>query len=123
MSENVAAPRPKSLRTSSGTPTIHVPEEMVTATARTPLTLGDLAALTDAAVRGWVHYYGAFYRSACLQILQHLNRALARWAHRKFKALRRRPLVVALGWLRRLALRDPSALALWQCGVLPSVRL
>jgi RNA-directed DNA polymerase len=92
-------------------------------TSRTSQSLGDLAALTDAAVRGWMNYYGRFYRSECQRVLQSLNHALVRWAHRKYKGLRRRSLSAARRWLRRVALRDPTVLALWECGVIPYARL
>jgi len=92
-------------------------------TSRTSQSLSELALLTNATVRGWMNYYGRFYRSACQQVLQSLNHALVRWAHRKFKDLRRRSLTAACEWLRRVALRDPTALALWQHGVIPSARL
>lgn len=87
--------------------------------ARVQESLTALARLTDAAVRGWMNYYGCFYRTVCCQVLQHLNYALAQWAHRKFKRLRQQSGAVAQHWLRRVALRDRSALALWECGVIP----
>jgi group II intron reverse transcriptase/maturase len=86
-------------------------------------TLAEVARLTDATVRGWMNYYGRFYRTECQRVLQHLNQALARWARRKFKALRRGRPVDAHWWLRRIALGKPTALALWQCGVMPWARL
>lgn len=92
-------------------------------TSRTTCDLPDLAVLTDGAVRGWLAYYGRFYRSACQRVLQSLNLALARWAHRKFKNLRRQSLTAALRWLRRVALRAPHVLALWAGGVIPYARL
>lgn len=92
-------------------------------TSRTSQSLSELAMLTNATIRGWMNYYGRFYRSECQQVLQSLNHALVRWAHRKFKDLRRRSLSAAREWLRRVALRDPTALALWQYGVIPSARL
>ena len=36
-------------------------------------------------VRGWLNYYGRFYRSKCVQVLRHFNEALGRWARRKYK--------------------------------------
>jgi RNA-directed DNA polymerase len=92
-------------------------------TSRSEQSLSDLAQLTNATIRGWMNYYGRFYRSECQRVLQSLNHALVRWAHRKFKDLRRRSLSAARKWLRRVALRDPTALALWQCGVIPYARL
>jgi RNA-directed DNA polymerase len=88
-------------------------------TSRSEQSLSDLAHLTNATIRGWLNYYGRFYRSECQRVLQSLNHALVRWAHRKFKDLRRRSLSAAREWLRRVARRDPTALALWQSGVIP----
>ena len=38
-------------------------------------------------IRGWINYYGRFYKSALYPALRHIDRILARWAHRKFKSL------------------------------------
>ena len=86
--------------------------------SKTHLQLGDLAALTNASVRGWMHYYGRFYRSACARVLHYLNHALVRWVRRKYKRVRRRWLT-AESWLARVARRDPSLFVLWQLGVRP----
>lgn len=90
--------------------------------SRISQSLTDLATLTNATVLGWLNYYGRFYRSACQQVLQSLNHALSRWAFRKLKIYRRRSRRAAMEWLRRVALRDPSVLALWQHGVIPYAR-
>jgi RNA-directed DNA polymerase len=66
----------------------------------------DLARLTNPAVRGWMNYYGRFYRSKCVQVLRHLNVALAAWARRKYKRLRRRERA-SMHWLGCIARRDP----------------
>src|SRR5208337_921668 len=59
------------------------------ASTRNNQRLEDLARLTNPAVRGWMNYYGRFYRSKCVQVLRHLNEALARWARWKFKRFKR----------------------------------
>jgi hypothetical protein len=41
-------------------------------------------------IRGWLHCYGRFYRSAVYLSLLQLDKALARWASQKYKSLRRR---------------------------------
>lgn len=41
-----------------------------------------------ARIRGWVNYYGVFYKSALYPTLRHLDRKLVVWATRKFKRLR-----------------------------------
>ena len=82
--------------------------------------LEDLARLVNPAVRGWVHYYGRFYRSKCMQVLRHLNEALGAWARRKYKRFRRRERA-SMHWLGRIARRDRQLFVLWQHGVLPEV--
>src|SRR6516164_5417036 len=50
----------------------------------------DLSRMFNPIIRGWLHYYGRFYRSAVYLSLLQLDKALARWASQKFKRLRRR---------------------------------
>ena len=45
------------------------------ASTRNNQTLEDLAHLTNPTVRGWMNYYGRFYRSKCVQVLRYLNLA------------------------------------------------
>jgi hypothetical protein len=80
--------------------------------------LEDLARLVNPVVRGWMNYYGRFYRSRCVQVLRHLNEALAAWARRKYKRLRRRERA-SMYWLGRIARRDPNLFVLWQLGIRP----
>lgn len=88
------------------------------ASTRNNQSLHDLARLTNPAVRGWMHDYGRYYRSKCVQVLRHLNEALAAWARRKYTRLRRRERA-SMHWLGRIARRDPDLFALWQLGVRP----
>lgn len=88
------------------------------ASTRNHQRLEDLARLVNPAVRGWLHYYGRFYRSKCHSVLRHLNEALGQWAQRKYKRLRRRKRA-AMHWLGRIARRDRQVFVLWQHGVLP----
>ncbi len=90
------------------------------ASTRNNQRLEDLARLVNPAVRGWLHYYGRFYRSKCVAVLRHLNEALGQWAQRKYKRLRRRKRA-SMHWLGRIARRDPKLFVLWQHGVLPEV--
>jgi RNA-directed DNA polymerase len=88
------------------------------ASTRNHQRLEDLARLANPMVRGWMNYYGRFYRSKCVQVLRHFNEALARWARRKFKRFRRRKRA-SMHWLGCIARRDPSLFVLWQLGVRP----
>jgi group II intron reverse transcriptase/maturase len=47
---------------------------------RTDLTLNDLAAWLNPIVAGWINYYGRFYRSALIPLLQRVSSYLRRWA-------------------------------------------
>jgi RNA-directed DNA polymerase len=88
------------------------------ASTRNNQSLEDLAQLVNPAVRGWMNYYGQFYRSQCVRVLQHLNEVLAAWARRKYKRLRRRKRA-SVHWLGRIARRNPTLFVLWELGVLP----
>jgi len=63
--------------------------------------------------RGWVNYFGAFYKSALYPTLRHLDRKLVLWATRKYKRLRghRRR---AAHWLARIARDKPGLFAHWR---------
>ncbi|MGH9158215.1 MAG: group II intron maturase-specific domain-containing protein [Acidimicrobiales bacterium] len=47
---------------------------------RTDLTLDGLTRWLNPIVRGWMTYYGRFYRSEMAPLLQRLNTYLRRWA-------------------------------------------
>ena len=75
--------------------------------------LDDLARISNPVIRGWINYYGCFYKSALYPIFQTLNNTLARWASRKYKRLRKRKRGAHL-WLQRIAHRQPCLFAHWQ---------
>jgi group II intron reverse transcriptase/maturase len=83
--------------------------------------LADLAPLVNPAVRGWMNYYGRFYRSKCAHVLSHLNEVLAAWARRKYRRLRRHKRA-SRQWLARIARRDPHVFVLWELGIWPGAR-
>jgi RNA-directed DNA polymerase len=89
------------------------------AATRNNQTLEDLARLVNPSVSGWVNYYGRFYRSALTPVLRHLERALIRWACRKYKRFRGH-ITNAAHWLGRVARRDPGLFVLWQLGIRPA---
>lgn len=81
--------------------------------------LEDLSRMFDPVLRGWINYFGRFYKSEMYSVLRHMNRALIHWARRKFKKLsrhRRR----AEYWLGRVARRSPELFAHWKMGILPT---
>src|SRR3954453_19482827 len=88
------------------------------ASTRTNQRLEDLARLANPVVRGWLNYYGRFYRSRCVQVLRHFNEALGKWAQRKYTRFRRRERA-AMHWLGGVARRATQLFVLWQQGVRP----
>ena len=86
--------------------------------ARSGTTLTGLARSINAVVRGWIGYYGRFYRSELARLLRRINGYLVRWAMRKYKRLRRRP-APARRLLAEVYRREPSLFAHWRIGARP----
>jgi RNA-directed DNA polymerase len=74
-------------------------------------TLADLARQVNPIVRGWIRYYGAFYRTALDQLLRRINAYLVRWLRRKYQRLR--PTKKALACWQRITCQQPSLFAHW----------
>lgn len=81
--------------------------------------LEEIAKFVNPFVRGWVNYYGRFYKSALTPILRSLERSLVYWVRRKFKPLRDHQRN-AVHWLGRVAQREPNLFALWSHGIRPA---
>jgi len=79
---------------------------------RSGSTLADLAREINVIVRGWINYYGRFYRSALCSSLNRINDYLVRWIVQKYKRYRGR-------WMRardalgRAARLYPGLFAHW----------
>ena len=85
---------------------------------RSDASLEGLARISNPILRGWINYYGQYYKSALYRVFDVLNRILVRWARRKYKRLKfhqRR----ATHWLRRIACRQPWLFAHWEKGFRP----
>jgi RNA-directed DNA polymerase len=78
----------------------------------TTMTLDDLARWLNPIVRGWMTYYGRFYRSAMAPLLQRVNTYVRRWAGRKYRRLRNYR--AFRRWWTRLIERQPRLFAQWQ---------
>lgn len=82
--------------------------------------IGDLSRMFNASIRGWINYYGHFYKSKLYPVLRHMNNALVVWARRKYKKLARHK-TRAIRWLGRLAKNVPELFAHWRLGIVPAV--
>jgi group II intron reverse transcriptase/maturase len=79
---------------------------------RSDASLEDIAREINPVVRGWIQYYGHYYRSVLRGIMDHLDTYLARWAMNKYKKLNHH-LKRAHNWVRGIALRQPELFAHW----------
>ena len=79
---------------------------------RTTSDLAELAEWMNPIIRGWIDYYGTFYRSRMRGFLQRINTYLVRWARRKFKRLR--SLKKVKRWWRELVRRAPRLFVHWE---------
>jgi RNA-directed DNA polymerase len=80
---------------------------------RSDKALDDLARMFNPYIRGWINYFGHFYKSALYPTLLRIDAALLRWARRKFKRLRQRPRG-ARNWLARVIRTSPDLFAHWK---------
>jgi RNA-directed DNA polymerase len=79
----------------------------------------DISIMFNSVIRGWINYYGRFYKSALYTVLRHMNKALVHWARRKYKKLERHR-TKAERWMGRIAKQLPKLFAHWQMGILPT---
>jgi group II intron maturase len=80
---------------------------------RSGQTLTELAQEINPIVRGWINYYGHFYRSWLIRSLRRIDDFLVRWAMRKYKRLRGK-LSRAWDLLHAVQRRQPQLLAHWR---------
>jgi len=79
---------------------------------RTNGKLADLAEAINPIVRGWMNYWGHFYRSQMIPLLQRINTYLVRWARKKYKRLKGFKRLKA--WWVRVVKRVPNLFAHWR---------
>ena len=76
------------------------------------LTFAEIARRINPVIRGWMQYYGRFYRSALYPLLARINAYLVQWIRKKYKRLA--GLKKALRSLAGAAARYPRLFAHWQ---------
>jgi group II intron reverse transcriptase/maturase len=75
------------------------------------LDFAEVARRINPIVRGWMQYYGAFYRSALYSFLQRINTYLMRWIRKKYKRLQ--PFKKAHTCWQRITRQHPRLFAHW----------
>lgn len=80
---------------------------------RTDLSLEDMSRDLNPVLRGWVNYYGRYYKRAFSPIRKQFHLVLTRWAMRKYKRFKNRR-KKASGYIYSIARRDPQLFYLWE---------
>lgn len=83
--------------------------------------LVDIAQMVNPVVRGWINYYGCFYKSAMNVILHKLNWTLIRWMVKKYKRLKSSKRC-ARNKLREMAQSKQKLFVHWRMEIIPTVR-
>ncbi|MBT1712470.1 group II intron reverse transcriptase/maturase [Fulvivirgaceae bacterium PWU5] len=76
-------------------------------------TISYLAEQINPILRGWIHYYGKFYKTTLKKFMHNVNVKVASWARRKYKNLRTSEMK-AINWLYGICLNNPNLFAHWQ---------
>src|SRR5262245_18040005 len=79
---------------------------------QTQVELAAVAKLYNPIIQWWWNYYGALYPTAMLAVGRHIDRALERWARRKYKVLSGRHRA-SEQWLRKLKNAGPRLFYHW----------
>lgn len=74
--------------------------------------LDELARWINPIVRGWMNYYGAFYKTALYPLLKRINAYLMRWARKKYRRLR--TFKKSHAWWQTVTKRDPLLFEQWR---------
>jgi RNA-directed DNA polymerase len=72
-----------------------------------------LAGIANPYIRGWINYFGNFYRTELRPTLKRIDLYIIRWARRKFMRLRRKTKGTR-DWFERLRRANPLLFVHWQ---------
>jgi group II intron reverse transcriptase/maturase len=75
-------------------------------------TLQEIALAINPVLRGWINYYGKFYKTKLKSFMHIVNVKLASWARRKYKNLRASEMK-AIRWLHGVTVRQPNLFVHW----------
>ena len=82
-------------------------------------TIKEISEWINPVVRGWINYYGRFWKTALNSIFDRLNVRLMKWAKWKYKKLKGRSRR-AMNWIGKIAKENPRLFAHWELGIRPA---
>ena len=80
---------------------------------RSDLSVKELANILNPVVRGWIEYYGAFFKSELLFLVHHLDKLIYRWVSRKYKK-QGGNFKKANIWVKRIKSAKPNYFIQWR---------
>jgi RNA-directed DNA polymerase len=87
-------------------------------TSRTDKSLEELATMINPSLRGWINYYGKFYKTKLYRLLARVNDRLSIWVTKKYKRFRGHRRRARL-WLGEISKTTPQLFAHWSVGIKP----
>lgn len=85
---------------------------------QTEVGIQELSNKYNAAIRGWMNYYGLYGRAELSKVLMHINHHLMMWVMRKFEKCKRSKRK-AWKFLFRIATNQQTLFEHWTAGILP----
>lgn len=86
----------------------------------TEKSMEDISCMFNPIIRGWIQYYGEYYKSSLFPLAEQINRHLIKWMMGKYKRLRRKPRR-ACHTLGKIAHKKTNLFAHWsKLGYLPA---
>jgi len=80
---------------------------------RSEVSLDILAEMYNPVIRGWIQYYGKFYKTELSSLANYINMKIVRWARRKYKSLKIHK-QKAYDWLVRVYNANPTMFEYWK---------
>jgi hypothetical protein len=84
---------------------------------RTDLELEDISNWFNPILRGWIEYYGCYYRSGLYPVFRHFNMTLIAWLRRKYKKFQRHKTKAGI-FMEKIAKKELKLFAHWKAGMI-----
>lgn len=84
---------------------------------RTREEITEIAEIINPKTRGWINYYGRYFKSELTQVLKYINKILQKWAKNKYKKLKRSNRR-ARNWITQIAKTAPDMFVHWKEGII-----
>lgn len=80
----------------------------------------EIASEINPVVRGWINYYGKYYKTKLKSFMREINLRLVKWARSKYLKVRGSE-IKGLRWLKSIYEKQPDLFVHWTYGAVPTV--